>query len=100
MSATILRMPRKRIRKGNASRITSLAEMAKAAREHSRGQNHADEMTVLLVYVKCDPPAHQLTAELGIPAAEAARRLKKASHLLQYDEAFRDAFHAIDSRLD
>jgi hypothetical protein len=100
MSATIIRLPRKRVRKGNASRLTSLTDLAKAAREHSRGQNHADELAVLLVYVKCDPPAHQLAAELGIPAAEAARRLKKASHLLNCDEAFRDAFHAINSRLD
>ena len=100
MSAPIIRLPRKRVRKGNASRLNSLVDLAKAAREHSCGQNHSDEMAVLLIYVKCDPPAHQLAAELGITPAVAANRLRDAGYLLIVNEAFRDAFHAINSRLD
>jgi hypothetical protein len=100
MSATILRMPRRRVRSGNRSRLVQLGDMVAAIRKAARGLEHTAELEVLLIYVKCDPPAHQLAAELSILPTEAASRLRRASALMRSDPRFGDAFHAINSRLE
>lgn len=101
MSATILHMPRKKPRKraGVGPRSMRLADLTRAVRELVGTRPHADELAVLLLYVKQDPPAHQLAAELSISQAEAAGLLRMAASRLNADPAFRDAFHLLNSRL-
>jgi len=100
MTLHLLRSPRRRIRRSTRTRLGHLRDLVGAVREETRGRDHAGELNVLLIYVKCDPPADRLAAELGVSRDDAERLLRRAYYLLRGDEPFRDAFHRINSRLE
>lgn len=81
------------------SRGGSLHDLAVLARRAAEQSSAPPEMAVLLIYVKADPPAHQLACEMGMSPANAAERLKTASLLLVTDERFRNQFHRLNARL-
>ena len=80
-------------------RLSRLGDLVSAAREEAGKARHSDELIVLLIYTKADPPPEQMAEELGMPRSECAALLRAAAERLKSDPGFNNHFHRLNRNL-